>query len=149
MARLRIAALGPDSSPQSCRATVCSMNGQRSRKSAGDFRCLERAHVRYGLLLLAFAPLCVFADTGATMVMHRIDAGLFDSSGWALAESTNGNFAVRMPGPFNDFSMSGGPEDIADHVEGIGGKAPNGIVFTALKLLYNTKGMASAEFESF
>jgi hypothetical protein len=120
-----------------------------NREGAGDLPNLEKAHLRYGLLLLMFAPLGVLADTGSTTVMHRIDAGLFDSSGWALAESTNGSFAVRMPGPFNDFSVSGGPDDIADHIEGIGGKAPNGIVFTALKLLYNTKGTASAEFESF
>lgn len=105
--------------------------------------------MRYVLLLLMLVPVCTLAEDSSATVMHRIDAGLFDSGGWALAESTNGDFSVRMPGPFNDFSVTGGPDAIADHIEGIGGKAPNGIVFTALKLLYNTKGTASSEFESF
>ena len=105
--------------------------------------------MRYILLLLAFQPLYALADADTPPLMHRIDAGLFNVNGWTVAESTNGDFSVQMPGPFSDFSMTGGPTAIADHMEGIGGKAPNGIVFTAMKLLYDTKGTASAEFEKF
>lgn len=39
------------------------------------------------------------------MTMHRIQAGSLDASGWAVAESTHGAFAVKMPCTFNDFSM--------------------------------------------
>ncbi len=105
--------------------------------------------MRYILLLLVLQPLCALADDNAPPLMHRIDAGVFNARGWTVAESTNGDFSVQMPGPFSDFSMTGGPTAIADHMEGIGGKAPNGIVFTAMKLLYDTQGTASAEFEKF
>ena len=39
------------------------------------------------------------------MTMHRIQAGSLDASGWAVAESTHGAFAVKIPCTFNDFSM--------------------------------------------
>ena len=39
------------------------------------------------------------------MTMYRIQAGSLDASGWAVAESTPGAFAVRTPCAFNDFSM--------------------------------------------
>jgi hypothetical protein len=81
--------------------------------------------------------------------MHRIDAGSFDSRGWAVAQSTHGNFQVSMPGPFNDFSVLADPAGFADRIEGIGGKAPNGIVFSALKQIYRTTATAQAEFEKF
>lgn len=103
--------------------------------------------MRYSWLAVILIPLCAFGDASPTTLMHRIDAGNFDSSGWALAESTNGNFSVRMPGPFNDFSVTGDSSGIADTIEGIGGKAPNGLVFTAMKLLYNAKGMAATEYQ--
>ncbi|MEJ0006667.1 MAG: hypothetical protein WDM77_09990 [Steroidobacteraceae bacterium] len=68
---------------------------------------------------------------------------------WTAAESTNGAFSVQVPGPFDDFSQTGGPEAVADQTEGISAKAPNGMVFTVLKLLYNKKGTAHDEFEDF
>ncbi len=105
--------------------------------------------LRLALLLLLCRPMCALADTAPVTLMHRIDAGAFDARGWALAESTNGGFSVQMPGPFSDFSVHGDPEGIADHLEGIGGKAPNGIVFTALKLIYKNAQVAAAEFEKF
>jgi hypothetical protein len=105
--------------------------------------------LRYVLLLLMFQPLCALADTPPATFMHRIDAGSFDVRGWALAESTNGGFSVQMPGPFNDFSVSGDPDGVADRIEGLGGKAPNGIVFSALKLLYKSPATASDEFAKF
>jgi hypothetical protein len=105
--------------------------------------------LRYLLLLLMFQPLCTLADTPPATFMHRIDAGTFDARGWAVAESTNGGFAVQMPGPFNDFSVAGDPDGIADRIEGVGGKAPNGIVFTALKLVYKSPATAKEEFAKF
>ena len=94
-------------------------------------------------------PLAASGDAATSTVMHRVYAGAFDASGWALAESTNGAFSVRMPGPFNDFSVASGPSDITSRVEGIAGKAPNGITFTALKQVYREKGTASAQFDTF
>jgi hypothetical protein len=105
--------------------------------------------LKYLLLLLMFQPLCAVADAPPSTFMHRLDAGNFDARGWAVAESTNGGFSVQMPGPFNDFSVSGDPEGVAERIEGIGGKAPNGIVFTALKLVYKNPGTASEEYTKF
>src|ERR1700761_7424533 len=96
-------------------------------------------HWRCSWLSLVLWPLGAVAAEAPKTVMHRIEAGLFDTSGWTRAESTNGNFAVLMPGPFNDFSVSGGSSQPADRMEGIGGRAPNGIVCTVLKLLYDVK----------
>ena len=43
--------------------------------------------------------------------MHRTKAGTPDDSGWYLARSTEGNFEVRVPTPFNDFTMTAKAED--------------------------------------
>jgi hypothetical protein len=94
-------------------------------------------------------PLLAVGATPPKTVMHRLDAGVFDSAGWARAESTNGDFSVLMPGPFNDFTVLGDSAGIADHMEGIGGRAPNGIVFTALKYVYVTKGTAGSELAKY
>jgi hypothetical protein len=116
---------------------------------ASDGRLVGVATLRYVFLLLMGLPLLASADPAVSTFMHRIDAGSFDSTGWALAESTNGGFSVRMPGPFNDFTVSGDPAGVAERMEGLGGKAPNGTVFTAIRLFYKTKGTASSEFEKF
>jgi hypothetical protein len=105
--------------------------------------------LKYLLLVLMLQPLVVYADADTSTVMHRIFAGTFDATGWTLAESTNGAFSVKMPGPFNDFSVASSPSDITARIEGIAGKAPNGITFTALKQVYKAKGTASAQFDTF
>jgi hypothetical protein len=43
--------------------------------------------------------------------LHRIQAGVADSNGWYLAESTGGHFKVKLPAPFNDFEVSGVDEN--------------------------------------
>ena len=40
-------------------------------------------------------------------IMHRVQAGVADSNGWYVAESTNGKFNVRLPAQFNDFEVTG------------------------------------------
>jgi hypothetical protein len=105
--------------------------------------------LKYLLLVLMLQPVVVFGDADTATLMHRIYAGKFDASGWALAESTNGAFSVKMPGPFNDFSVASSPSDITERIEGIGGKAPNGISFSALKQVYREPGTASAQFDTF
>lgn len=41
------------------------------------------------------------------MKMHRAEAGKLDASGWVTASSTEGNFSVRLPCKYNDFTMNG------------------------------------------
>src|SRR5580658_4246676 len=122
-----------------CRREGVSLERRRYREPS----------LKYLLLLLMLQPLAAFGDADTSTVMHRIFAGTFDASGWAVAESTNGAFSVKMPGPFNDFSVAGNPSDLTARVEGIAGKAPNGITFTALKQVYKVKGTASAQFDTF
>lgn len=105
--------------------------------------------MRTALLVLLLAPACVLAAGPPTTLMHRFNAGRFDSHGWAVAESTNGDFAVLMPGPFNDFSVHGDPNGVAERIEGVGGKAPDGTSFSALKMLYKAKGKAQSEFDKY
>jgi hypothetical protein len=73
-----------------------------------------------GILVLLFLFLvCTFGKAGAQQqqgdslkrTMHRIQAGVADSNGWYLAESTGGHFKVKLPAPFNDFEVSGVDEN--------------------------------------
>lgn len=66
-------------------------------------------------------------------IMYRIQAGIQDSNGWYLAESTGGNFKIKFPAPFNDFEVSGIDEN--------GNKQENHIVGTITK--ENTKYSAT------
>lgn len=43
------------------------------------------------------------------MTMHRIQAGEPDTSGWALANSTEGSYSVQLPCKFNDYKVA--PEE--------------------------------------
>ncbi|MDB6026449.1 MAG: hypothetical protein JWM68_2672 [Verrucomicrobiales bacterium] len=43
----------------------------------------------------------------AKPIMYRTQAGVPESDGWYLADSTGGHFKIKLPGPFNDFSMVG------------------------------------------
>jgi hypothetical protein len=40
--------------------------------------------------------------------MYRTQAGRPDKNGWYLAESTSRHFKVKLPAPFNDFTVPGG-----------------------------------------
>src|SRR5687768_11514853 len=57
----------------------------------------------------------------AGIIVHRIRAGTLDASGWSIADSTRGDFAVRVPCLFNDFSLHGS-ETLAS-VETVGCRA--------------------------
>ena len=64
--------------------------------------------------------------------MHRSGVNAPEASGWQPAVSTGGAFSVRMPIPFNDFSVHSTDRNIGDMVvHAIGGKSAEGIKFTA------------------
>ena len=69
------------------------------------------------------------------MTMHRIQAGEPDETGWYSARSTEGHFDVRLPVPFNDFSIrskgEGGKE--VDSFA-IGSKSAEGLKFSATEM---------------
>ena len=63
--------------------------------------------------------------------MHRTAVNEPDASGWHLAVSSKGGFSVRMPIPFNDFSVHSTDSNIGDVVvHAIGAKSSEGIKFT-------------------
>ena len=63
--------------------------------------------------------------------MHRAGINADDGSGWHSAVSTKGAFAVRLPIPFNDFTIHSTTTGEMSHV--IGGKSSEGIKFSAVE----------------
>src|SRR5215470_9166829 len=78
--------------------------------------------------------------------MHRTGVDTKDPSGWHLAVSTKGSFSVRMPIPFNDFTVrstdSKAGEELT-HV--IGGKSAEGIKLSAVEVPASTKPSPSLD----
>jgi hypothetical protein len=69
------------------------------------------------------------------MTLHRVGAGTPDQAGWYFAKSTKGKFSVKVPVPFNDYTMEVTAEDgrrLGGH--GIGGKSLDGITFSITEL---------------
>jgi hypothetical protein len=100
--------------------------------------------VRSFALLLALAPaLAVLPGVAARaqqpkVEMHRAGVDSKDASGWYPAASTKGSFSVRMPIPFNDFTVR--PSDpksdpkTGEVTHVIGGKSSEGIKLSAVEI---------------
>lgn len=66
------------------------------------------------------------------MEMHRVQATSKDPSGWYLAASTHGSFAVLIPIPFNDFTViDDDPKVGRIKTYTVGAKSAEGIKFSA------------------
>jgi hypothetical protein len=66
-------------------------------------------------------------------VMHRTKAGEADFSGWYAARSTEGDFEIRLPAPFNDFTIIATADDGAEiKTCVVGSVTPGGVTFSAL-----------------
>ncbi len=111
-----------------------------------------------GWLLLVAAALILVANVGSSLsrnggsqpstpTMHRVQAGTPDQSGWITAQSTFGRFSVKVPIPFNDFTI-----DVTDSssltrkVEVVGCKSTEGIKFSASKAFYKSSGTSAKVF---
>ena len=57
------------------------------------------------LALMSVFELSLAQDKSAAPVIHRSQAGERGPDGWVLAQSTKGNFSLKLPAKFNDFSM--------------------------------------------
>jgi hypothetical protein len=78
--------------------------------------------------------------------MHRTAVDSKDPSGWHLAVSTKGSFSVRMPIPFNDFTVrSTDPKTGEEVTHVIGGKSSEGIKFSAVEMPVSAKSAPSLE----
>lgn len=78
--------------------------------------------------------------------MHRAGVVSKDPTGWHLAVSTKGSFSVRMPIPFNDFTVrSTNPKTGAEVTHVIGGKSTEGIKVSAVEMPASAKSAPSLE----
>jgi hypothetical protein len=67
----------------------------------------------------------------STLEMHRVGVSADDGSGWHLAVSTKGSFAIRTPIPFNDFTTH--DPNTGEMSHGVGCKSSEGIKFAAIE----------------
>jgi len=66
--------------------------------------------------------------------MHRVQATPKDSTGWYLAESTDGLFSVLIPIPFNDFTVTDDDPNVGKIITcTVGAKSAEGVKFSATK----------------
>ena len=77
--------------------------------------------------------------------MHRAGADSKDPSGWHLAVSTKGSFSVRMPIPFNDFTVRSTDPKSEEVTHVIGGKSTEGIKLSAVEMPASVKSAPSLD----
>jgi hypothetical protein len=83
------------------------------------------------------------------MTLHRLQAGVVDQSGWAMAESTQGAYSAKLPCTFNDFTINDltGKENVS-WTYGIGCRRPDGEKYSVVRVQYrNGEEMAKAFFD--
>ena len=101
-----------------------------------------------GLVILSLS--CVaHAQNPAGKVMHRSGAGQLDSTGWTDAQSTEGKFSVRLPGPFDDFTVKNsdeGPQSGQFFV--IGTVTPEGVRLSVTRASYDNPDAAEHYFRN-
>jgi hypothetical protein len=73
------------------------------------------------------------------LTMHRLQAGFAEADGWYTARSTEGRFIVRVPYPFNDFTINMTEREGAK-VFAVGCVTPGGVKFSAVRSLKKTPG---------
>lgn len=98
------------------------------------------------ILLLAFLalPECVNAQSAVHTTLHRENAGVPNGNGWMTAESTEGKFAVELPSPFNDATVSDKESSPVLKAYSIGTTTPDNIRFLATRISYRTPGHATS-----
>jgi hypothetical protein len=100
-----------------------------------------------------FLPLALVALPGVAaraqqpkLEMHRAGVDSKDPSGWHLAVSTKGSFSIRMPIPFNDFTVrSTDPKTGEEVTHVIGGKSTEGIKLSAVEMPASAKTAPSLD----
>jgi hypothetical protein len=101
-------------------------------------------------LFFIVLPLTMQAQTlPPGMTMHRSQTGEIDSSGWIRATSSKGEFSVRLPCPFNDFTVDGlVPEEKAKRSDTVGCARGDQKRFSVTRIQYrNPQADARAFFE--
>jgi hypothetical protein len=97
-------------------------------------------------LTLVMLPAVAARAQQPKLEMHRAGVVSKDPSGWHLAVSTTGSFSVRMPIPFNDFTVrSTDPKTGEEVTHVIGGKSTEGIRLSAVEMPASAKSAPSLE----
>ena len=101
-----------------------------------------------GFVILSFS--CVaYAQNPTGTVMHRSGAGQLDSTGWTDAKSTEGKFSVRLPGPFDDFTVKNSDETLqAGQFFAIGTITPEGVRLSVTRASYDNPDAAEHYFRN-
>jgi len=95
-------------------------------------RSASRRKMKSLLLTIVFLFMSILAWAEPQMEMHRVQATTKDPSGWYLAASTHGSFAVLIPIPFNDFTVTDDDPKVGRiKTYTVGAKSAEGIKFSA------------------
>ena len=101
-----------------------------------------------GLVVLSFSSVAN-AQNQAGTVMHRSGAGQVDSTGWTDAKSTEGKFSVRLPAPFDDFTVKNSDEALqAGRFFVIGAITSEGVRLSATRASYDNPDSAEHYFRN-
>lgn len=97
-------------------------------------------------LALVMLPSVAARAQQPKLEMHRTGVDSKDPSGWHLAVSTKGAFSVRMPIPFNDFTVrSTDPKTGEEVTHVIGGKSTEGIKLSVVEMPASAKSAPSLD----
>jgi hypothetical protein len=84
---------------------------------------------------IALSSMSILVWAEPHMEMHRVQATTKDPSGWYLAASTHGSFAVLIPIPFNDFTVTDDdPKAGSVKTYTVGAKSMEGMKFSATEI---------------
>ena len=101
-----------------------------------------------GLLLAAVAFGATPKKLPEGMQLLRVHAGEPDAAGWVAATSTGGCFSGKLPTRFNDIAFTEpSPTTSVTKIFTIGGKTPDGVKYSATRMLYRDKETSHALFE--
>ena len=104
-------------------------------------RCLLLVLTLQGSTALSQTPSTPVAPTPiptppAGVTVHRVQAGDLDATGSSLATSTHGDFSVRMPCLFNDFSLQSKDAEPVLGIEALGCRRADQRKYSASRFKY-------------
>jgi hypothetical protein len=96
-------------------------------------------------LLLGLSAVAGFASAqiAPRVTVQRENAGTLNADGWIVAESTEGKFAVDLPSPFKDFSVSDPESSPVLKTYFVGSTTSDNVRFFAMRVKYRTSSYAS------
>jgi hypothetical protein len=109
-------------------------------------RCLLLALTIHGSTALSQTTSTPTPTTPSGMTVHRLLAGDLDATGASMAASTHGDFSVRMPCRFNDFSMKGQDSEPVLEIEALGCRRADQRKYSASRFKYRTGATAARKY---